>query len=59
MQIKLILVLSFSFLAYMHYGNFFVFNLCDTYYSSDGIIGQYDPSMLFNQVRFCKIIIIS
>jgi hypothetical protein len=23
------------FLAYMHYGNFFVINLCDTYYSSD------------------------
>ena len=38
------------FLAYMHYGHFFVFNLCDTYYSSDGIIGQYDPGMLFNQV---------
>jgi hypothetical protein len=38
------------FLAYMHYGNFFVINLCDTYDSSDGIIGQYDPGMLFNQV---------
>ena len=27
--------ISGSFLAYMHYGNFFVINLCDTYYSSD------------------------
>ena len=39
------------FLAYMHYGNFFVVNLCDTYYSSDGLIGQYHPNMLFNQAR--------
>ena len=35
----------------MHYGNFFVVNLCDTYYSSDGLIGQYHPNMLFNQAR--------
>mmetsp|Transcript_29313 Transcript_29313/g.77001 ORF Transcript_29313/g.77001 Transcript_29313/m.77001 type:complete len:1413 (+) Transcript_29313:40-4278(+) len=39
------------FLAYMHYGNFFVVNLCDTYYSSDRLIGQYHPGMLFNQVQ--------
>mmetsp|Transcript_55748 Transcript_55748/g.116628 ORF Transcript_55748/g.116628 Transcript_55748/m.116628 type:complete len:760 (-) Transcript_55748:1370-3649(-) len=39
------------FLAYMHYGNIFVVNLCDTYYSSDGLIGQYHPRMLFNKVQ--------
>ena len=39
------------FLAYMHYGSFFVFNLCDIYHSSDKLIGQYHPSMLFHQVQ--------
>ena len=39
------------FLATRHYGNFFIFNLCDTYYSSDGPNGQYHPGMLFNQVQ--------
>ena len=34
----------------MHYGNFFVVNLCDTFHSSDGVIGQYHPNMLFGQV---------
>jgi PTEN phosphatase family protein len=38
------------FLSYMHYGHFFVFNLCDTYNSSDGLIGQYHAGMIFQQV---------
>ena len=39
------------FLSYMHYGHFFVFNLCDTYDSSDGLIGQYHAGMIFQQVQ--------
>jgi len=39
------------FLATRHYGRFFIFNLCDTYYSSDGINGNYNPCMIFNQVQ--------
>jgi hypothetical protein len=38
------------FLSLRHYGSFLVFNLCDTYVSSDGVIGNYHPQMLFNQV---------
>ena len=38
------------FLSYMHYGHFFVFNLCDTFNSSDGLIGQYHAGMIFQQV---------
>eukprot|EP00960_Hanusia_phi_P021878 648446-Hanusia_phi.AAC.3 len=41
----------FRFLSLHHYGSFFVFNLCDTYISSDGVIGNYHPQMLFNQVQ--------
>lgn len=39
------------FLSLRHYGHFFVLNLCDTYTSSDGSMGNYHPQMLFNQVR--------
>ncbi|EKX54230.1 hypothetical protein GUITHDRAFT_40352, partial [Guillardia theta CCMP2712] len=39
------------FLSLHHYGSFFVFNLCDTYISSDGVMGNYHPQMLFNQVQ--------
>lgn len=39
------------FLATRHYGSFFVFNLCDTFYSSDGATGNYNPCMIFNQVQ--------
>ena len=39
------------FLAFRHYGCFFIFNLCDTYFSSDGLAGNYNTSMLFHQVR--------
>ena len=39
------------FLATRHYGRFFIFNLCDTFYSSDGINGNYNPCMIFNQVQ--------
>jgi len=38
------------FLSSMHYGKFFVFNLCDHYFSTDGSMGNYHPQMLFNQV---------
>jgi hypothetical protein len=38
------------FLSFRHYGGFFVFNLCDTYNSSDGVMGNYNHDMLFNQV---------
>jgi len=38
------------FLSYRHYGHIFIFNLCDTYYSSDGVIGNYNPKMFFSQV---------
>ena len=39
------------FMAFRHYGCFFIFNLCDTYTSSDGITGNYNADMLFNQVQ--------
>jgi len=39
------------FLSLRHYASFFVFNLCDTYISSDGSIGNYHPQMFFNQVQ--------
>ena len=39
------------YFALRHYGRFFVFNLCDTYDSSDGIMGQYNTSMLYNKVH--------
>jgi hypothetical protein len=39
------------FLSLRHYGCFLVFNLCDTFMSSDGVIGNYHPQMLFNQVQ--------
>ena len=39
------------FMSFRHYGCFFIFNLCDTYTSSDGVTGNYNPSMLFNQVQ--------
>jgi hypothetical protein len=39
------------FLSLRHYGSFFIFNLCDTCLSSDGVIGNYHPQMFFNQVQ--------
>ncbi|EKX48545.1 hypothetical protein GUITHDRAFT_51991, partial [Guillardia theta CCMP2712] len=39
------------FLSLRHHGKFFVFNLCDTYTSSDGSMGNYHPQMLYNQVQ--------
>ena len=39
------------FLSLKHYGKFFIFNFCDTYGSSDGVIGNYHTQMLFNQVQ--------
>jgi len=39
------------FLSLRHYGTFFIFNFCDTATSSDGVIGNYHPQMLFNQVQ--------
>jgi hypothetical protein len=39
------------YLALKHYGRFFIFNLCDTVDSSDGIMGQYHPSMIYNAVQ--------
>uniref|UniRef100_A0A7S0F0K5 Phosphatidylinositol-3,4,5-trisphosphate 3-phosphatase n=2 Tax=Hanusia phi TaxID=3032 RepID=A0A7S0F0K5_9CRYP len=39
------------FLSQRHYGKFFIFNLCDTYHSSDGVMGNYHPQLLFNQVQ--------
>jgi PTEN phosphatase family protein len=39
------------FMAFRHYGSFFIFNFCDTYTSSDGMTGNYHPGMLFNQVQ--------
>lgn len=39
------------FLSQRHYGKFFIFNLCDTYNSSDGVMGNYHPQLLFNQVQ--------
>ena len=39
------------FLSLHHYASFFVFNLCDTYTSSDGVIGNYHPQIFFNQVQ--------
>ena len=38
-------------LSLRHYASFFVFNLCDTYISSDGAIGNYHAQMFFNQVQ--------
>jgi PTEN phosphatase family protein len=39
------------FLSLQHYASFFIFNLCDTCISSDGVIGNYHPMMFFNQVQ--------
>jgi hypothetical protein len=39
------------FLSLQHYASFFIFNLCDTCISSDGVIGNYHPRMFFNQVQ--------
>ncbi|EKX33150.1 hypothetical protein GUITHDRAFT_44334, partial [Guillardia theta CCMP2712] len=39
------------FMSLRHYGCFFIFNLCDTFVSSDGVTGNYNPNMLFNQVQ--------
>lgn len=39
------------FLSLRHYGRFFVINLCDTHTSSDGVMGNYHPQMLFGQVQ--------
>ena len=39
------------YFALRHYGRFFIFNLCDTYDSSDGIMGQYNTAMLYNKVH--------
>ena len=39
------------FLSLRHYASFFVFNLCDTFVSSDGAIGNYHAQMFFNQVQ--------
>ena len=36
-----------QFLAARHYSRFFVFNLCDTYFSSDGALGNYSLELLF------------
>lgn len=38
------------FLSFRHYGHFWIFNLCDTYLSSDGVMGNYNHNMLFSQV---------
>ena len=38
-------------LTQRHYGHFRVYNLCDSYLSSDGIIGNYHPLLLLSQVR--------
>ena len=39
------------FLSLRHYGWFLVFNLCDSFMSSDGVIGNYHPQIFFNQVQ--------
>ena len=39
------------YLALRHYGRFFIFNLCDTFDSSDGVMGQYHPGMIYNTVQ--------
>lgn len=39
------------FLSLRHYASFFIFNLCDTVNSSDGVIGNYHPQMFFHQVQ--------
>ena len=39
------------FLSLRHYASFFIFNLCDTVTSSDGVIGNYHPQMFFHQVK--------
>ena len=36
-----------AFLAARHYARFFVFNLCDTYLSSDGALGNYSCDRFF------------
>ena len=38
------------FLSYMHYGHMYIFNLCDTCASSDGVLGNYNPKVFFGQV---------
>ena len=39
------------FLSSRHYASFFVFNLCDTFVSSDGAMGNYHAQMFFNQMQ--------
>ncbi len=39
------------FLSLRHYASFFIFNLCDTYFSSDGSMGNYHPQLFFNQMQ--------
>jgi hypothetical protein len=34
-----------------HYGHFFIFNLCDTYFSSDGVMGNYNSDLLCAHVH--------
>ncbi len=34
------------FFLQQHYSRFFIFNLCDTYFSSDGVMGNYNTSLL-------------
>lgn len=34
-----------------HYAHFYVFNLCDTYFSSDGVMGNYNASLLCGHVH--------
>ena len=38
-------------LTQRHYGHFRVYNLCDSYLSSDGLTGNYHPRLLLGQVR--------
>ena len=39
------------FLSLRHYASFYVFNLCDTSVSSDGLIGNYHAQMFMNHVQ--------
>ena len=39
------------FLSTRHYGSFFVFNLCDTFFSSDGAIVNYHSHLFFDHVQ--------
>lgn len=37
------------FFVQQHYSRFFIFNLCDTYFSSDGVMGNYNTKLLCGQ----------